>query len=260
MRGCGRVAPLALWLASSAGCDEEPHRLADLGDVSVQVSWFYATLGHELVDPDFSAQLGFSQPAHGCATLVPTTVATVDGEPMDAAFLGGWVMIDARRYCSVPTFFLPGTMVREHPVEAVTSIAVSDDDVALAVDARNLFAVRAIALESPADGQLVGGQPAVVAWSPATDRLDPNGVAVSFLPDRGPTGPDGAIVPAFLLSGPDVTVAGNRISFQVPRVPAGPGTLRVSADAAVPVERCRGFARCGVDVYEVARGVSASLP
>jgi hypothetical protein len=261
MRGRGLVLSLAGGLASTAGCaDEAPYRLVDLDHLSIQVSWFHATLGHELAEPDFSAQLGFSQPARGCATLVSTTTATVDGAPMVPAFLGGWVTIDSHPYCSVPTFVFPGAEVRDHRFEDLTSIGVSDGDVAIDVDARNLFAVRSIALESPTDGQLIGGQPAVVAWSPPTDRLDPNGVAVYFLPDGGPTGPTGDGVPAFILSGPDVMVEGNRIAFQVPPMHVGSGTLQIQADAAIPVERCRGFSRCAVAVYEVRRSVPARLP
>lgn len=235
-----------------------PVALDELEDPVLSVSWYQGSLGEPLASSHFYVQLSPRQEsAEDCLELDPAIEVTAGDDALSVISLGGWVMEPGGlQRCTVPTFVLPGEQVSAHPFEATTAIALSDGTATLGVVARGLFVERSAELEAPAGGELVVGEPAVVAWRPTSDRLGL--VAVFFYPDP-PRPQEAPTRPSFTRSGADLDVDGSRIGFRVPRVDAGPGVLRVEASAEVPTEACRGLARCDVSVLAVIREIAVTL-
>src|SRR5690606_34253456 len=142
------------------------------------------------------------------------------------------------------TFELPGELVAIHPLEPTTPIEIHDGETTLGLVAEGLFVERTAAL--PATGALVVGSPTTVRWEPASDLLGL--VAVVFHPDEPPEAK-----PAFVRSGAELSLEPGGITFTVPEVEPGPGTLRVDASVEVPTSACRGLVRCRVEVLGIRR-------
>ena len=251
-------SPLA-WLAAllalaPAGCREEgPLALDELDDPVLQVSWYHGSLGQPLALPHFYVQVSPRHDEDECPALHSDVRAMVGGEVLSVISLGGRVTDpDGRERCTVPTFVLPGEQVNAYAHEETTAIELDDGASTFGVVARGLFVERRASLVEPAGAELHAGEPAVVAWEPATDALGL--VGVFFHPGTAPDGP-----PAFTRSGAGLELDGDRIGFRVPDLAAGPGVLRVEASAAVPTEACRGFRRCDVGVLAVVRELDVAV-
>jgi hypothetical protein len=229
----------ALLAAALAGCEEPgPLQLDEIEGPTLYALWYHSALGDELDSPRFGVQLSFYR-GDQCPSVVAETVATVDDVPLEVTSLGGWVESGTARWCTVPTFRLPGDAVLAHPPAATTRVEISDGATTLGLVAGELFAERGASLEAPASAELVAGQPASLAWRPASDVLGL--VAITFHDAGAEDGP-----PAFVLSGADLEIEGARIRFVVPEVAPRAGTLRVEASSDVATIACDGPRRCSV--------------
>jgi hypothetical protein len=228
------------------GCrDEGPLALDELDEPVLTVSWYYGTLEQPEL-PHFYVQVSPRHPLDECPAVVPELTAFVDAQELSVLSRGGYTTIEGRKYCTVPTFELPGELVNAHPFAETTVIELSDGASAFGAVARHLFAERSVALAEPVSGELEAGQRAVLAWTPSSDELGLS--AVLFYPDGAEGSDDDDVMPSFVLSGPDLEIDGDQLAFFVPAVEPQSGVLRVEVSAAVSTDECRGFWRCEVGV------------